>query len=136
MPLYTVSTRTPLTKPQKDKIAMMITDVHCGHTGAPRTFVQVVYWENVPLHDGINLHIFAGVRAGRTLQVNDDIEQDMVQQACDITGIPLQETEYLIFPVPAKWIMEGGVVLPDPGDEEEWFKANPELAELERKKSA
>lgn len=122
MPLYTVSTRKPLPESAKAEIAMMITDVHCGHTQAPRTFVQVLFSENFPLHDGIDLHIFASVRAGRDLQKNDDVEKNMVEEMARLSGIPRMNIEYLIYGVPAKWIMEGGVVLPDPGEEEEWLK--------------
>lgn len=124
MPLYTVSTRAPLPDAAKAKIAMMITDVHCGHTGAPRTFVQVMYSENAPLNEGVDLHIYASVRAGRTLQTNDGIEEDMVDQICEITGFSLRQIGFAIFNVPARWIMEGGAVLPEPGEEEEWLKAH------------
>ncbi len=128
MPLYTVSTREPLDSATKAKVAMMITDVHCGHTGAPRTFVQVYYKENVPLNPGTNLHIYASVRAGRTMHVNDEVEHDMVDQMASLTGIPLAEMEYAIFGVPASWIMEGGVILPEPGEEEQWLKDNNHAA--------
>lgn len=128
MPLYTVSTRAPLSDEAKAKIAMMITDVHCGHTGAPRTFVQVVYSENAPLNPGANLHIYASVRAGRTMQTNDFIEEDMVNQMAGLSGIPLTQIEFAIFGVPASWIMEGGVVLPEPGEEEEWLKEHSHAA--------
>lgn len=122
MPLYTVSTRTPLPAKAKAEIAMMITDEHCGPTGAPRTFVQVVFSENVPLNPGTELHIYASVRAGRTLQLNDDIEHAMVDRMSEITGYSLRQIEYAIFGVPASWIMEGGVILPEPGEEAEWLK--------------
>ena len=128
MPLYTVSTREPVPAPVRESVAMMITDVHCGHTGAPRTFVQVLFAENVPLHQGIDLHIFASVRAGRTLQVNDDVEKDLVQQMSQLTGTPVMNIEYLMYGVPASWIMEGGVVLPEPGEEAEWLKEHNHAA--------
>ena len=122
MPLYTVSTRAPLSDAAKAEIAMMITDEHCGPTGAPRTFVQVAFSENVPLNPGIELHIYASVRAGRTLQLNDQIEHAMVDRMSEITGFSLRQIEYAIFGVPASWIMEGGVILPEPGEEAEWLK--------------
>ena len=121
MPLYTVSTKEPLPTSVRESVAMMITDVHCEHTGAPRTFVQVLFAENVPLSPGIDLHIFASVRAGRTLQVNDDVEKDLVQQMSALTSVPIMNMEYLMYGVPASWIMEGGVVLPEPGEEAEWL---------------
>ncbi len=128
MPLYTVSTRAPVSDKAKAEIAMMITDEHCGPTGAPRTFVQVFFSENVPLNPGTELHLFASVRAGRTMQVNDNIEQAMVNRLCEITGFGVRQIETAIFGVPASWIMEGGVILPEPGEEAEWLKKHNHAA--------
>lgn len=122
MPLYTVSTRNQLPKEAKADIAMMITDVHCGHTAAPRTFVQVLFSENAPLNKGIEVHIYASVRAGRTLKINDGIEEDMVNQMCELSGYNLKQIEFALFNVPASWIMEGGAILPEPGEEAEWLE--------------
>lgn len=129
MPLYVVSTRAPLSEDVKARAAMMITDVHCAHTGAPRTFVNVYYSHNVPLHQGIDLHIFGTVRAGRTLQTNDRVEQDMVAQMAQIAGLPLRRIDFSIFPVPASWVMEGGAVLPEPGEETGWLEEHLRAAE-------
>lgn len=128
MPLYTISTRAPLSDDVKARAAMMITDVHCAHTGAPRTFVNVYYSHNVPLREGIDLHIFGTVRGGRTMQTNDDVEEDMVGQMVDITGLPLRRIDFSIFPVPASWVMEGGDVLPEPGEEAGWLEEHRRAA--------
>lgn len=122
MPHYTVSTSKPLSKSVKDKVAMMITDVHCGHTGAPRTFVQILFAENIPLRDDIDLHIIANVRAGRTEETNRGKREDMIRQMSGLTGIAESKIGWILTAVPAKWIMEGGAVLPDPGEEAEWLE--------------
>lgn len=129
MPLYTISTREPLSDDVKARAAMMITDVHCAHTGAPRTFVNVYYSHNVPLHRGIDLHIFGSVRGGRTMQTNDNVEEDMVAQMAEITGLPLRSIDFAIFPIPASWVMEGGAVLPEPGEEASWLDQHHRAAE-------
>ncbi|QUR66095.1 4-oxalocrotonate tautomerase [Mycobacterium spongiae] len=128
MPLYTVSTRRPLPLDVRESVAMMITDVHCEHTGAPRTFVNVYYSHNVPLRPGIELDVFGSVRGGRTLQTNDNVEDDMVDQLAKLTGIAPSRIDFSIFPVPASWIMEGGVVLPEPGEEDSWLKEHGHAA--------
>ncbi|GAA6150970.1 hypothetical protein [Pseudoteredinibacter isoporae] len=128
MPLYTVSTRGELSAGIKAKVAGMITDVHCAHTEAPRTFVQVIFSENLPLREGIDLHVLASVRAGRTQQLNDDIEQDIVQRIECISSVPRSRIEYQLFPVPASWVMEGGVILPEPGEEAEWLEKHQHSA--------
>lgn len=122
MPLYTISTDAPLPTEAKSSAAMMITDVHCGHTGAPRTFVNVLYYQNVPLRPGVKLNIFGSVRGGRTKETNRNIERDMVAQMAAISGYQPREIEFSYIEVPASWIMEGGAVLPEPGEEEAWLK--------------
>ena len=129
MPLYTISTREPLSEQVRERVAMMITDVHCKHTGAPRTFVNVFYSHNVPLHEGIDLHIFGSVRGGRTMQTNDNVEEDMVAQMAELTGFPLRNIDFVIFPIPASWVMEGGAVLPEPGEEASWLAEHNHAAE-------
>lgn len=127
MPLYTISTDEPLAPEAKLAAAKMITDTHCGHTGAPRTFVNVLYYQNVPLRPGVKLDIFGSVRGGRTLEANNNIERDMVARMATIAGYQSHEIEFSYIEVSASWIMEGGAVLPEPGEEEAWLaKHHPE----------
>ena len=122
MPLYTVSTRQPLSARVKERAATMITDVHCAHTQAPRTFVNVYFSQNVPLPRGIDLHVFGTVRGGRTTETNERIKADMVDQFATLTGLSPRQVGLELFPVPASWVMEGGTVLPEPGDEADWLQ--------------
>ena len=42
----------------------------------------------------------------------------------DIADVPLEQVGASISEVPASWVMEGGAILPEPGEEgEEWYKA-------------
>ncbi len=109
--------------------ALVVTDVHCRHTGAPRTFVNVQFSHNVPLRPGIDLHIFGSVRSGRTLQTNDALEADMVAEMAKIAGLSLPQVDFSLFSVPASWVMEGGVVLPEPGEEAQWLEEHRRAAE-------
>ncbi|MCV6620368.1 MAG: hypothetical protein OIF51_01290 [Cellvibrionaceae bacterium] len=122
MPLYTVSTREALDGDVKAKLAMMITDVHCAHTGAPRTFVQVYFAQNLPLAEAVDLNVQASVRAGRSEELNKQVEVDLMQQVADLSGISLNHMSFSLFEVPASWVMEGGVILPEPGEEAEWLE--------------
>ena len=88
----------------------------------------MTFSENVPLNPGTELHIYASVRAGRTLQMNDNIELAMVDRMSAITGFGIRQIEYAIFGVPASWIMEGGVILPEPGEEAEWLREHNHAA--------
>lgn len=122
MPLYTVSTREALDGDVKAKLAMMITDVHCAHTGAPRTFVQVYFAQNLPLAEAVDLNVQASVRAGRSAELNKQVEVDLIQQVADLSGISLNHISFNLFEIPASWVMEGGVILPEPGEEAEWLE--------------
>ena len=129
MPLYTISTREPLPENVRERVAMMITDVHCGHTGAPRTFVNVLFSHNVPLREAFELHVFGTVRGGRTDETNQAIRRDMVSQMSSLTGFAPDQIDFSMFPIRASWVMEGGAVLPEPGEEAEWLDSNHRAAE-------
>ena len=56
-------------------------------------------------------------------------EQDMVAQMSELTGIALKNIDFVIFPIPASWVMEGGAVLPEPGEEASWLAQHHHAAE-------
>ena len=119
MPLYTVSATESISAQDKQQLAQLIVDLHCAYTGAPETFVNVIYWEKFPLKAGINYHILATVRKGRSQALNDELYADMRAQTCKLLRISEQQIELNLLEVPAVWVMEGGHVLPDPGQEDQ-----------------
>lgn len=124
MPLYTVSSKTKLPDTTKAKLAKKIMDVHCGLTGAPETFVNVIFSQNVPLRPGILHNVLCSVRKGRTPDMNDTLLQSMHTNIADLLSVSESTMELNLFEVPAQWIMEGGEILPEPGEEDdcEWLK--------------
>jgi phenylpyruvate tautomerase PptA (4-oxalocrotonate tautomerase family) len=124
MPLYTVSTGLSLTVPRRKELANLIMEVHCGITGAPKTFVNVLYCENVPLADGITMNVLGTVRKGRTSAMNDTLQKELIQKISDLMKISDLQLELSLFEVPAQWVMEGGEILPEPGEEDqcEWLQ--------------
>ena len=117
MPVYTVTTRTPVPQERRDALATAITNVHCDLTGAPAIFVQVLYAHELPLRPGIEAHLLANTRAGRTDEVNATLKQQMTEALVAHLDIAAHQTSITLLEIPARWIMEGGDVLPEPGEE-------------------
>ncbi|MBO9489447.1 hypothetical protein J7384_03635 [Endozoicomonas sp. G2_1] len=124
MPLYTISTQSSLPVQQREQLAKLIMDVHCGLTGAPETFVNVLFSTNAPLNRGIALNILGTVRKGRTATMNDELQLLMMDKVSELLRIPQLQMEISLFEIPARWIMEGGEILPEPGEEDdcEWLQ--------------
>lgn len=124
MPLYMVSTQSSIPVSKREELANLIMKVHCGITGAPETFVNVLYMQNVPLSDGISLNIIGNVRKGRTGEMNNTLKEEQIKCISELMKVPEYQMELSLFEVPASWIMEGGEVLPEPGEEDqcEWLQ--------------
>ena len=107
---------------QREAVAQAFTNIHCGSTGAPRSFVHVVFdehddrWDTPYFLDGAN-------RAGRPEELKSQLLSDLMSAFQEITGVPSEEYSGRITEGPAKWSMEGGMVLPEPGAETtEWYE--------------
>ena len=124
MPLYTVSTKRAVPRTQRQAIAKLIMNVHCQLTGAPETFVNVVFSSNVPLNEGTIMHVLGAVRKGRTPVMKETLQNEMVMRLCEFLRIPEFQMAFTMHEVPAQWVMEGGEVLPEPGEEAlcEWLQ--------------
>ena len=124
MPLYTITTPKSLPNTKRVDLANLIMNVHCGLTGAPETFVNVMYWENAKLNDGVAMHVYGGVRKGRTAELRETLEAEMARRICEMMMLTAEELEIDMFEMPAQWIMEGGEILPEPGEEAlcEWLQ--------------
>lgn len=125
MPMYTISTLKPLSKTTMEQLANLVTKTHCDLTGAPKTFVNVVYSHNVPLVKNIKIDVFANVRKGRTSETNQALREALFRAISLQMKIQNKEIKVSLFEVSASWVMEGGQVLPEPGEEAdcEWLTA-------------
>lgn len=127
MPLYTVSSRTAVPGHLRPQLAQFIVDTHCGLTGAPETFVNVIFSQSVPLRDGIEHQLFGSVRKGRTAAMNEELRHALHAGTAALLDVVPEQLETLFFEIPAAWVMEGGHVLPEPGEEDqcEWLHQSP-----------
>jgi len=119
VPLYNLACRAPLAAGTRSEVARAITDTHCGLTGAPRHFVNVVFLDNYPLRGRLAIDVIAAVRSGgdRGPAELAQLEKAMQQTIADAADLPLERVGISLTGFPAHWIIEGGQILPDPGAE-------------------
>lgn len=132
MPIYQCSSqRGLLTDEMKSKIATAITDAHVEATGAPRVFVHVYFNELPPgvsysagdLDSNIS-GIQGAIRAGRTLEVKQQLIKRISAAWSEVTGQPPKQVLAGLTEIDSDVTMEYGLILPHPGGETEWFAKN------------
>lgn len=127
MPLYMCNAvKGVIAEHAKPKIAADITDIHCEVTSAPRTFVHVFFFEDAPQLpiNNKSVFLFGSIRAGRTDKQKSELVNRMKASIFVHAGVPQSEIIADTTDVPASWVMEGGDVLPEPGEEEAWLAAH------------
>jgi phenylpyruvate tautomerase PptA (4-oxalocrotonate tautomerase family) len=124
MPLYRCAVREGLTsEPQRAQIAKDVVRVHCGVTGAPPSFVHAFFTETPAdaLPAGKDVFMLGSIRAGRTDGQKARIISELTDSVVRATGVSPDQVGVATVDVPAKWVMERGKLLPEPGEEEEWL---------------
>ena len=138
MPIYQCySPAGLLSEPAKAQIADEITTIHTNATGAPELFVNVLFREIaegecfVAGKRAKHSYLFGAIRHGRDRQTRQAMLREFSRMWTRITG--QSEADFLVALTeidPAN-AMEAGLILPEPGREQEWFAENRvSLAEL------
>lgn len=110
----------------KREIAERITDTHCAVTDAPAMFVHVAFFEEAaefPLEDKA-LFVIGNIRKGRSGHQKHEIASTIRRSLSEVTGVDESMTEALISETPASWVLEGGEIMPEPGEEAAWLAAH------------
>ncbi len=129
MPLYlTNSASGVLSDDAKKNIAEAITRIHCAVTGAPPLFVHAFFAEGVPdLPLGERSVLTVGsIRSGRTDAQKDEIKSGVREAISRLAALSLEAVAVEIRETPAHWAMEGGEIMPQPGEEAAWLAAHAE----------
>jgi phenylpyruvate tautomerase PptA (4-oxalocrotonate tautomerase family) len=128
MPLYTcLTTANTLADDTKAALAAEITKIHSSITRAPSSFVHVVFQElpatNVFTDSSPSqpLLINGIIRAGRADADKVRLANDISASSSRIAGIPEARILVSIADRPARFAVEGGRVLPEPGAEDDWL---------------
>lgn len=122
MPLYRTLIRPGLLSlAQRERFANEVVDVHCEVTGAPRSFVHVLYAEDDDgrLDEGQNALVFGTIRNGRNAAQKQEIADRLSAALAEVAEIDRDSVTCVSADIEASYTMEGGVLLPEPGSPEE-----------------
>lgn len=124
MPLYRCHVLAGLTsEAQRARIAKEVVRIHCDVTGAPARFVHAFFAEVTPdrLPPGKVAFVLGSIRWGRSDEQKARLADELGLAVAEVTGRGRDEVGVVTVDVPSKWIMEGGELLPEPGEEEAWL---------------
>jgi phenylpyruvate tautomerase PptA (4-oxalocrotonate tautomerase family) len=128
MPVYTcITSAKTLADDTKAAVAAEITKIHSSVTGAPTSFVHVVFQElpatNVFTDSSPSqpLLISGVIRAGRADAEKVRLATQISSSSSRITGVPEARILVVIHDRPARFGVEGGRVMPEPGAEDDWL---------------
>ena len=133
MPFYAVATKGSWSPSVAEAVAQAITLAHTEETNAPSRLVNVLVQYGCRLRAGEQINVSGTVRAGEqrtsTLlrRLQDRLRADIAQAA----GAPEGAVAVSLAKVQPKWVMEAGLILPEPGtpEEEGWKAAVAALAD-------
>jgi phenylpyruvate tautomerase PptA (4-oxalocrotonate tautomerase family) len=121
MPLYVCSLPPDaLDDRKRQRIADAITRIHCDLTAAPATFVHVVFRDS----ESEQYMVLGTIRAGRSDDTKGAIKQQMAEAVAEIVRADAGNVLVFVRDVPASWVMEGGAIMPEPGEEDDWLAAH------------
>jgi len=131
MPIYTCTTaEATLTADMKAALAVEISRIHSAINHVPSTYVNVVfpvlpadsvYTDGVPASP---LLISGWVRSGHHPEADTTrLAIEIAAAATRVTGIPPNRVLVVFQSSPAHYAVEGGRVLPEPGEEQAWLAA-------------
>jgi phenylpyruvate tautomerase PptA (4-oxalocrotonate tautomerase family) len=128
MPVYSCTTTTgTLSDDVKADLAAEITRIHVSITDAPSEFVNVVFHDLPATNVFVDstpaqpLLINGVIRAGRADATKTRLAKDISSSSSRIAGIPEARILVTIADLPARFAVEGGRVLPEPGAEDDWL---------------
>jgi phenylpyruvate tautomerase PptA (4-oxalocrotonate tautomerase family) len=125
MPLYRCAVSPGLTSyEQRSRIAKEVTRIHCEVTDGLAMFVHTFFSEDRDgkLPPGKRAFLLGSIRAGRSPEQKQRLSSEMRSAVASILGIASGEVAVVTVDVPARWVMEGGDILPEPGDEAAWLE--------------
>ena len=128
MPFYTVTApENSITADQKCALAKAITRVHADVTGAPESFVHVTFL-NPSSDDWFSggepsqgFRVDGRIRGGRSDVDKQRLLRELSRVSVDITGFDSSRIGAGVTDVPSKFLIEGGRIAPEPGQEQAWF---------------
>ncbi len=125
MPLYRCAIREGRSnEAQRAQIAKEVVRIHCGVTGAPASFVHAFFHERgaAEMPDGQTAFVLGTIRWGRSDEQKAQIVSELRTSVAAALGCDDSEVGVVTVDIPSKWNMEGGTLLPEPGEEAAWLE--------------
>jgi len=131
MPIYKCYSRKGLlTESARQQIAKEITTIHCEATGAPPSFVNVMFLE-IPAgrsfaagQPSTRSVIEGYIRAGRELETRQGMLRTLSKMWTRLTGQSEADLIVGLNEIPSENAIEAGLILPQPRHEQQWFDDN------------
>ena len=130
MPIYTcTTTASTLASDAKAALAREISAIHSAINHVPAAYVTVVFHE-LP-HDAVYnggvpaspVLVNSWVREGHPANETTRLATEIAAAVTRVTGVPADRVTVVIQPGPARFAVEHGRVLPEPGHEAAWVAA-------------
>jgi phenylpyruvate tautomerase PptA (4-oxalocrotonate tautomerase family) len=128
MPRYELTTDEELLGAQKVALARSITEVHTNVTGAPPSLVHVVFLTTGPGNTFVageprsGVYLQGWIRAGRDAETTTRLLCQLSAVVARDMGAPADAITVALREGPARLVMEGGHLVPDPGQETEMLR--------------
>jgi phenylpyruvate tautomerase PptA (4-oxalocrotonate tautomerase family) len=108
---------------QRAAIAEHVTRIHCEVTDGLPLFVHTFFAEDDQgMLPGDKAALLLGsIRAGRTAEQKTRLVAELEEALARVLGLARDQVSVVTVDVPARWVMEGGDLLPEPGDEAAWM---------------
>jgi phenylpyruvate tautomerase PptA (4-oxalocrotonate tautomerase family) len=130
MPIYTcTTTASTLTSDTKAALATEISEIHSAINHVPTSYVTVVFHELPPdavYNGGVQANpvlVNSWVREGHPADETTRLATEIADAVTRIAGVPAELVTVVIVPGPARFAVEHGRVLPEPGHEAAWIAA-------------
>jgi phenylpyruvate tautomerase PptA (4-oxalocrotonate tautomerase family) len=128
VPIYTcTTTESTLTTDSRTALAGEIARIHSAINHVPSTYVNVVFHElpaDAIYTDGrpaAPVLVNGWVRAGHPDADTTRLATEVGSAVTRITGVPAERVMVVFVSSPAHYAVEGGRVLPEPGEEQAWI---------------
>ena len=131
MPTYTVTNSNfNLTSKQQKNLAEGITKVHNVVTGANTYFAQVIFNKTKKNNHFMggkkvkesSIFLLGQIRAGRPKNIKDKLISELKNVLLKESKLDETQVWVYIIDLPPSQMIEYGAVLPESGNESEWFK--------------
>jgi phenylpyruvate tautomerase PptA (4-oxalocrotonate tautomerase family) len=130
MPIYTcTTTASTLASDTKAALATEISEIHSAINHVPTSYVTVVFHElpaDAVYNGGVPASpvlVNSWVREGHPADETTRLATEIAAAVTRVTGVPADQVTVVIVPGPARFAVEHGRVLPEPGHEAAWVAA-------------